>query len=111
MTQKEALALAASVRAHAVPEELLIRFLSELEGRVRREIRGEKAPSAPSPVTHNNQKLSAPAPYDRLYWSYLVAMIDLTAGDTEAYATSFALFHEAWSAYARAWQSTGGRCG
>ena len=34
MTQNEALAMASSVRAHALPEALLIRFLSELEGRV-----------------------------------------------------------------------------
>lgn len=111
MTQNEALAMASSVRAHALPEALLIRFLSELEGRVKREIRGETGQEKPSPVAYKNPLLSAPAPYDRLYWSYLVAMIDLTVGDMEAYTTSFAIFHEAWAAYARAFQRTGGRCG
>lgn len=108
MTQKEAIAMAGAVRPHALPEKLLVQFLRELEGRIAARIRREHAkPAVCTPVQGVNLTLSVPAPFDRVYWTYLVAMIDLTAGDTERYGVSRALFEEAFDAYARWYQQTG----
>ena len=101
MTQKEAIELATTVRPHALSENVLKRFLGEVEGRIAVEVKKAAAPTAA--VT----TLSVPAPFDRLYWTYLVAMIDLAAGDTENYRISHALFEEAYNAFARWYQRTG----
>ena len=108
MTQKEAIALAGAMRPNGLPEELLSRFLAELEGRVETEIHAGTGRKKPTFVHTKNPRFSVPAPYDRLYWTYLVAMIDLTVGDMESYALSHALFNEAYTAYARYYQRTGG---
>ena len=99
MTRNQALEWAASVRPHALPDPLLHRFLEELEGRIALEIH-QKAQGEAHPAYHQNPPLSVPAPYDRLYWCYLVAMIDLTQGDMQAYTLSRPLFDEAFAAYA-----------
>ena len=109
MTQKEVIALASTVRPNALPEELLARFLAELEGRVESEIHTQ-AGRKKAPLVHTkNPRFSVPAPFDRLYWTYLVAMIDLTVGDMDSYKLSYELFNDAYSAYARYYQRTGGR--
>ena len=108
MTQKEAIALATAVRPHALPEDLLLHFLGELEGRIAAEVRHESPKGELSPVKGKRNALSVPAPFDRLYWTYLVAMIDLSVGDTQAYQTSLQLFEEAYRAYACHYQRAKG---
>ena len=101
MTQKEAIALAAAVRPHALSEDILEHFLGEVEGRIAVEVKQHDVSELDATV------LSVPAPFDRLYWSYLVAMIDLAAGDTDNYRISRALFEEAYNAFARWYQRRG----
>ena len=108
MTQKEAIAMAGAMRRHALSDEMLTRFLGELEGRIATRIRREKAEVVSCPVKGCNQVLSVPAPFDRIYWTYLVAMIDLAAGNGEQYRISRELFEEAFDAYARWYQQTNG---
>ena len=108
MTYKEAIALASAVRPHAVEEKLLLHFLTELEGRIAAEVRHEQVTGAVGTVRGMSQRLAVPAPFDRVYWSYLVAMIDLTVGDAAAYKASMALFKEAYKAYACHYQRTVG---
>ena len=110
MTKQQALDWASAVRPNSLPRELLLHFLEELEGRILLEIhqKSPKATSTSGAPYQLNPKLSVPSPYDRLYWSYLVAMIDLTMGDMQAYATSRPLFDEAFAAYARYYQRTKG---
>ena len=107
MTCKEAITLASAVRPHAIEDKLMLHFLSELEGRIAVEIRHEM-PGEASAVRGMGQKLSVPTPFDRVYWTYLVAMIDLSVADASAYKTSMSLFKEAYRAYAAYYQRTGG---
>lgn len=101
--------MAGAVRPHALTESTLVRFLSDLEGSIATRIRREAVkPSVRTPVKGEKLTLSVPAPFDRVYWTYLVAMIDLTVGDTKQYAVSKSLFDEAFDAYARWYQQTGG---
>ncbi|MBQ8358038.1 MAG: hypothetical protein IJX39_09585 [Clostridia bacterium] len=110
MTVQEAIELAGILRPNELSEEVLTSFLSELEGRLAVEVRGQSPAALCPPVAVTRTGLSIPAPFDRLYWAYLVAMIDLAAGDTEAYSISYALFREARDAYARWYQRTKGGC-
>ena len=95
------------LRPNELGEEALGRLLSELDARLATEVRGEEVSGQKTPVYRS--ELAIPAPFDRLYWIYLVAMIDMAAGDNEAYSVSYALFTEARDAYARWYQRTGGK--
>lgn len=109
MTQKEAIEIAGAMRRHAISDKMLVRFLNELEGRIATCIHREKFdPAVSCPVRGVNQPLAVPAPFDKIYWTYLVAMIDLAAGDSEQYRISSYLFTEAFDAYARWYQQTNG---
>lgn len=112
MTVADALRVADAMRPNAVEDDLKQRWLCELEGRICAEVTGKRPDAAfcLSEKVPPATRLSVPAPYDRLYWTYLVAMSDLAVCDTEAYRLSAALFREAYDAYARWYQRTkGGR--
>lgn len=83
------------------------RWLEELEERIACEIHRLPPKHTHSGAAWGTEKLSVPAPYDRVYWAYLVSMIDLTRGDKENYALSDALFKEAYTEYARFVQRNG----
>ena len=105
MTVKEAIDLASVLRPNELGEETLAGLVLALESSLAIEVRGE-CTRACDAVTVTDTVLSAPAPFDRLYWAYLVSMIDLAAKDGEAYAMSNALYLEARTAYARWYHRT-----
>ena len=105
MTKNEVLAMVEKIRPQIYDENLGKQFLDELEGRIAVEVFGAPAPVTPLP---DNMPLRAPAPFDRLYWTYLVSMVDFIAGDNKSYAASHALFNEAYGAFARWYLRTGG---
>ena len=74
-------------------DNILARFLSEVEGLVQRQVHNEDGPGAPA-------VLSVPHPFDRIYWIYILAMIDFTEGNKERYQMSDALFKQALREYA-----------
>ncbi len=86
---------------YGIPVKL--KWLSEIEGRVRVELLGERAEDIPTidVSTPRDMPLSVPAPYDRLYWMYHMAMADYMAGDASRYENAAALFNEAYAAYGR----------
>ena len=108
MTVKEAVDLASVLRPNELGEEALCALLAQLESSLAVEVRGEKSGGACSPITMSETVLAVPAPFDRLYWAYLVAMIDLCAKDNDAYGISFALYNETRTAYARWYHRTRG---
>ncbi len=82
---------------------LRLRFLGEIEGRVRVELLGQ-SPDTISPMdadTPRETLLAVPHPYDRLYWMYALAMSDYLAGDGARYENAAALFNEAYAGYGR----------
>ena len=71
----------------------LVQELQALEGRIELEIHGKQE-------WIKTETLGVPAPYDRLYWLYLLYTVDMTRGDKERFERSSAAFKEALDAYA-----------
>ncbi len=103
MTIQGFLDLTDTLPATGAPLPLRLRWLSEIEGRVRVELLGEAPEDVPSigEDTARETALATPAPYDRLYWMYYLAMADSVAGDTARYENAAALFNEAYASYGR----------
>ena len=93
MLSTDAIDVAHGIRDPGISHSLLYRFLFELEGRIALEIQGKD--SWPGEV----DELSVPAPYDRVYWLYLVMMIDMLYGEKEQYLRTKEAFREAFDAY------------
>ena len=101
MTQQEALTLAHTLHNTEMPDHMLARMLSELEGRIAIEIHGDLA-------WKDTGKLSVPNPYDRVYWVYLLAMLDLYENNGTRFALTYAEFRRAYEAYANHYRNCGG---
>ena len=100
MTKNEVLALVAELRPHEHSEAVMLRWLEELEKKIALEIHG-RSPDYPPYTVASHEQLSVKAPYDRVYWTYLVSMIDFVSGELEVFDRSNALFKEAYADYAR----------
>ncbi|MBQ8341357.1 MAG: hypothetical protein IJY22_03145 [Clostridia bacterium] len=103
MTFRDVLDFVGVLRSVAYEEKILLRWLLELEGRMAVSVRGEAVGGVPSysEKFDPSTPLLVTAPFERVYWTYLVAMIDLACGDRAAYAASYPLFLEAYDEYAR----------
>ena len=106
MTLQKAVELACALRPNELGEETLAHLVQELEENLALEVRREGR-REPCVVTRQGE-LAVPPPYDRIYWTYLVSLIDLSAGDAEAYAMSHKLFEQTRASYAKWVQRTGG---
>lgn len=94
MTQREAIGVARALRNTSITDDILARFLSELEGRVAIELHGDTD-------WEDTGHLEIPHPYEQVYWCYLIAMLDLVEGKAEMYKLSYPLFCHAYEAYAK----------
>ena len=104
MTVQEAIELACAMRKNELGETVLSHFVEELEADLAVTVRGE-----PVPVISTTQPLLVPSPFDRVYWTYLVSLIDLSVGPVMAYNLSKVLYEDARDAYARWYHRTGGK--
>ncbi len=112
MTIAEVLQTADALRPNELAQSIKLRWLSELEGRILTEIAGREPEKIPVFGENTPQilRLFAPAPYDRVYWIYLMKMIDYAAKDATAYQMSAAAFNEAYGDFAKWFLRTkGGR--
>ncbi len=82
---------------------LRLRWLCEIEGRVRVELLGEDPAAIPeiNTETPRHTVLTVPAPYDRLYWLHHLAMCNCLAGDTVRYENAAAMFNETYASFGR----------
>ena len=107
MTRSEVLAFVQSVKPHEFEDAIMLRWLDELEKKITLEIH-EKFLSKDISTGTAQDKLSVPAPYDKVYWTYLVAMIELAKGTPDTYGFANGIFKEAYGDYARYVQRRGG---
>lgn len=108
MTIDEAIAWADTLRPNTFSREQKLRWLSELDGRVTRELYethtrnpGETELSfAPYTAgTEGTTVLLVPAPYDEMYLEWLRANLDRSYEEFEKYNNSIALFNTLFADY------------
>ena len=103
MTIESCMNFVDTVMPNSLPPAVKLRFLGEAEGRVRVELLDE-APDggadfdAETPV---DTPLTAPHPFDRIYWLYLMAMMDYVGGNAARYENTAALFNAAYRDYGK----------
>ncbi len=111
MTVTTSIQVADSLVPNHIGEEIKRRWLGDLEGMVRVELMeeptAEVADLTVEGVLPTDAPLTIPYPFDRLYWLYLVAMVEQTHGDTTRYANAAAMFNTVYASYAK-WLKRGG---
>lgn len=96
MTLSEAIAFGDSMRkANAYAPEIKTRWINEVEGAVLTNVHllSIKDVVYLSYPEHKDAVLSVSPPYDRLYWAYLCAMIDLANGEFASYQNWYEVFN------------------
>lgn len=103
MKVQEALDFVDGLRPNGYDETQKAHWLNELEGKVQLLI--HHCPQSEA-VAYNlpedaDRTLLVPPPFDRLYWTWLCAMIDFANGEYDKYQSSMAMANDAYSEYAR----------
>ena len=110
MTIQEVLSTTDELKANMMIEVTKIRFISEVEGKIYKEIFKKHAglPAEEQPVyddaTDRGTVLLVPAPYDMVYVYWLMCQIDLMNMEMDKYNNDRALFENAWSEFADYWR-------
>lgn len=103
MTIHTCMELVDAMAPNGVASSVKLRFLGEIEGKVKVELLGEM-PEDSRPFdqyTAETTELCVPHPYDQLYWLYVMAMMDYVNGDLARYENSAALFNIAYQNYGK----------
>lgn len=108
MTLQETLAACDRMKPNACPEQEKRRWLSELDGRIYRELLAchEGAPETFSGYdmqTAGGTELLVPDRYAELYLYYLSAQIDFVNAEFVRYNNAAALYNTAYEAFANAY--------
>lgn len=96
MKVKELLSFVDKIVPHSFPEEVQIRWINEVEGRVQTEVLllSDEDLTAYSWPEHQETELFAKFPYDDIYWTYLAAMVAHANGEFGEYNNHITLFNE-----------------
>ena len=103
MTIELCMQLVEEMLPNCASDELKLRLLGEAEWKVRVELLGEDPQAMPTfdLSTLPNTELSAPPPYDQLYWQYLLAMLSYVSGDVARYENAASLFNASYQNFGR----------
>ena len=105
MTPENCIALVDTLVPNAVPEILKQRWLAELEGYLLVDVcHHDPRVMDLGDGTEEPPTLSVPFPYDRVYWTYLAAMIIFCQGDVTRYSEASDLFEKSFENYAQWYQ-------
>ena len=100
MKISDMLELVDAVKSNEYSDDIKIRWLNDVEGRVLCEICKVK-PEEIKEMTSGDDILSVPSPYSRLYLFYLASMIDFSRSDTAAFSRSNEAYESAFNEYAK----------
>ena len=103
MTIETCMRLVDSMAPEGMDEALSLRFLGEIEGKVKVELYGEDPAGTADfdGTTAKDTVLCVPHPYDQLYWMYLLAMTGFVRGDNVRYENAAAMFNVAYQSYGK----------
>lgn len=100
MTVKKLLEQVDHIRPNEVCDEVKIGWIGELDGRVQCELMKMNADEVQIPVSEDDT-LIVPDPYGEVYLLYLVAMIEMTAANYDAYTKLMKEHEYAFESYAK----------
>ncbi len=109
MKIKEALDRTYALRPDSFGQEEKIAWLSELDHQLYREVfltheNNTASPSAfPYSPCDTEKELMIPAPYDKVYISYLKAKIEEAYGEVDSYNNAAAMYHQQLGEFKRFW--------
>jgi len=92
-----------SIKPNAFSEQNKTDWLNEVEGAVQIEVQLLDIEDVVqyTYATDKNKTLIVPAPFDKLYWVYLSAMIDFANGEYDKYSNTMAVYNGYWGEYMR----------
>lgn len=96
MTLKECVDFVTEIKPHAFAEATLTEWINEVEGYVQTNVfllDPVTNLTRYSWTTNQNTELLVKPPHDKLYRSYLCAMIDFANGEYDKYQNSMALYN------------------
>jgi hypothetical protein len=105
MTINDVITQVQTLKPHQIPDEILVRWLSVLEGKIIDEIiltheLSERVEFNGYTINDMDTELMVPDTYADVYIYYLEAMIDQTNNETARYTSSMQMFNSAWQDYA-----------
>ena len=100
MRVDEMLSIADSLKKNEISEELKIYWINEVEARVHCEI--NKLPIDEfEKISTTVENLSIPMPYEKIYLSYLLAMMAFVAKEYDLYTDIYMKYESEFSEYAK----------
>ena len=108
MTINEAIAAVDGLRNNQIPEDVKRAMLSELDGRIYREVIAPESVDFTGYNTETNSEtvLLVPYPYDGLYVNYLEMEIARISAEMPRYNNAAIVFNEKYAAYKRWYNRT-----
>ena len=103
MTPNKAIELVDKVRPNAYDDEIKLRWISELDGMVRRLVFGEKEADPYSYPEDMDKELLIPYPYDGLYNLYIESMVDFYNREYGNYNNTALMFEQKFIEYKKAY--------
>lgn len=105
MTINEVITQVQTLKPHQMPDEIMVRWISVLEGKIIDEIiltheLSEKVEFNGYSINDMDTELVVPDTYADVYIYYLEAMIDHTNNESARYTSSMQMFNSAWQNYA-----------
>lgn len=103
MTVNHCIELVDTMMPNRMDASVKLRFLGEIEGKVRVELLGEDPGQVPAldDGTQGETELCAPAPFDQIYLLYVMAMMDYLNGDVSRFENGAALFNQVYQSYGK----------
>jgi len=100
MTVDEIITLADAIKKNDIGEELKLRWINDVEGRVHCEIK--RLPLGDfKELVSTEQELSVPEPYSKMYLSYILSMIAFVKGDYGLYSDVYMQYERDFTEYAK----------
>ncbi len=91
---------AMSLQPDVIDDSIKCRWISELEGKIKRETMHEKGEFVPYNFPEDADKeLTVKPPYDNIYVLYVIAMSNFFSGELGSYSASAIMFDTAYSEF------------
>lgn len=99
MTIQEAITRAKALTGDNKPDALLVRWLSEYDGKLALTLYHNDSPEPYDPISDLNHDLLVPFPHDQVYVHYLEAMIYFANGEYDRVENARAMQNKALADY------------